>query len=57
MTDKKNEYVNILGFAGSLSKDSYNKMLLKAAQILSSEYAKIEIFDLESIKINKIIFK
>ena len=49
MTDKKNENINIFGFAGSLRKDSYNKMLLKAAQELSPENVKIEIFDLEGI--------
>jgi len=47
--DNKNENVSILGFAGSLRKDSYNKMLLKAAQELSPENVKIEIFDLEGI--------
>jgi len=49
MIDKKNENINIFGFAGSLRKDSYNKMLLKAAQELSPENVKIEIFDLEGI--------
>jgi len=49
MTDKKSKDINIFGFAGSLRKDSYNKMLLKAAQELSPENVKIEIFDLEGI--------
>jgi chromate reductase, NAD(P)H dehydrogenase (quinone) len=49
MTDKKSEGINIFGFAGSLRKDSYNKMLLKAAQELSPENVKIDIFDLEGI--------
>lgn len=51
MTDKKNEDINIFGFAGSLRKDSYNKMLLKAAQELSPENIEIEIFDLEGISL------
>jgi chromate reductase len=49
MIDKKSKNINIFGFAGSLRKDSYNKMLLKAAQELSPENVKIEIFDLEGI--------
>ena len=51
MTDKKNEDINIFGFDGSLRKDSYNKMLLKAAQELSPENIEIEIFDLEGISL------
>jgi chromate reductase len=47
--DNKNENVSILGFAGSLRKDSYNKMLLAAAQELSPENVKVETFDLEGI--------
>jgi chromate reductase len=39
----------ILGFAGSLRKDSYNKALLSAAQELLPEDAELEIFDLEGI--------
>jgi chromate reductase len=39
----------ILGFAGSLRKGSYNKALLKAAEELLPEEAKLEIFDLEGI--------
>ena len=49
MKDKKRENINILGFAGSLRKGSYNKMLLKAAQDLSPENVKFEIFDLVGI--------
>jgi chromate reductase, NAD(P)H dehydrogenase (quinone) len=45
----KNENVSILGFAGSLREDSYNKMLLAAAQELSPENIKIETFDLGCI--------
>lgn len=41
--------VNILGFAGSLRKESYNKSILQAASELLPEDAKLEIFDLEGI--------
>jgi chromate reductase, NAD(P)H dehydrogenase (quinone) len=41
--------VNILGFAGSLRKDSYNKALLRAALELAPKGAKLETFDLEGI--------
>lgn len=41
--------VNILGFAGSLRKDSYNKALLREAVKLVPTGAKIELFDLEGI--------
>lgn len=41
--------VNILGFAGSLRKNSYNKALLHAATELLPENARMEIFDLEGI--------
>jgi chromate reductase len=41
--------VNILGFAGSLRKDSYNKALLREAVKLIPTGAKIELFDLEGI--------
>ncbi len=40
---------SILGIAGSLRKDSYNRALLRAAEKLTPEGAKIEIFDLEGI--------
>ena len=39
----------ILGFAGSLRKDSYNKSLLRAASELVPEGVELEIFDLEGI--------
>jgi chromate reductase len=39
----------ILGFAGSLRKDSYNKALLRAASELVPKDAKLEVFDLEGI--------
>jgi len=41
--------VAILGFAGSLRKDSYNKAILRAAMELVPKDAKLEIFDLEGI--------
>ncbi len=43
------EIVNILGFAGSLRKVSYNKALLRAALELLPKGAKLEIFDLAGI--------
>lgn len=44
--DKK---LKILGFAGSLRKDSYNKSLLRAALELVPKDAELETFDLEGI--------
>jgi chromate reductase len=41
--------ITILGFAGSLRKDSYNKALLRAAMKLIPKSTKLEIFDLEGI--------
>jgi chromate reductase, NAD(P)H dehydrogenase (quinone) len=41
--------VNILGFAGSLRRDSYNRALLREAQMLTPEGVVIEIFDLDGI--------
>jgi chromate reductase len=41
--------VNILGFAGSLRKDSFNRALLRAALELVPKDAKLEIFDLDGI--------
>lgn len=41
--------IKILGFAGSLRKNSYNKFALKAAQGLVPEGATLEIYDLASI--------
>ena len=43
------ETVNILGFAGSLRKGSYNKALLRAAGELLPAGASIELFDLDGI--------
>jgi chromate reductase len=39
----------VLGFAGSLRKDSYNKSLLRAAGDLAPKNMKLETFDLEGI--------
>jgi len=47
MSDKK--VCRILGFAGSLRKNSYNKSLLQAALELLPEDAELEVFDLEGI--------
>ena len=44
-----NKPVKILGFAGSLRKNSYNKAILRAALELLPEDATLEIFDLEGI--------
>lgn len=41
--------IHILGFAGSLRKDSYNRKLLKIAQGLLPENTTFEIFDLIDI--------
>ncbi len=41
--------IRILGFAGSLRKNSYNKSLLRAAGRLLPPDAELEIFDLEGI--------
>jgi chromate reductase len=41
--------VSILGFAGSLRKDSYNRSLLRAALELVPKDAKLEVFDLDGI--------
>ena len=43
------EKVKILGIAGSLRKDSYNKLVLKAAQALAPEDTEIENFDIAGI--------
>ncbi len=41
--------ITILGFAGSLRKDSYNKALLRAAAELLPKEVELEIFDIEGI--------
>jgi chromate reductase len=43
--------LTILGIAGSLRKDSYNRAALRAAQTLAPADARIEIFDLEGIPV------
>ncbi len=43
------EAFHILGFAGSSRKDSYNKILLRAASELLPPNVELEIFDLEGI--------
>ncbi len=43
------EQFRILGFAGSLRKDSYNRGVLRAATELLPDGAEIDIFDLEGI--------
>lgn len=41
--------MHIIGFAGSLRQDSYNRSLLRAAQEVAPEEMKIEIFDLADL--------
>jgi len=41
--------ISILGFSGSLRKDSYNKSILRTAAELVPDNARFEIFDLEGI--------
>lgn len=41
--------IKILGFAGSLRKNSYNRGLLRAALELAPPHCSLEIFDLEGI--------
>lgn len=43
------EKIKVLGFAGSLRKGSYNKLLLKTLKGLCPDNCEIEIFDLEGI--------
>ena len=43
------ETIKILGIAGSLRKESYNKSALKAAQALAPEGTEVEIFDIAGI--------
>ena len=43
------EQFKIFGFAGSLRKDSYNKYLLRTAEVLLPENTGLEIYDLEGI--------
>ena len=41
--------ISILGIAGSLRKDSFNKALLQVAAELVPEGARLEVFDLDGI--------
>jgi chromate reductase len=43
------EPIRILGFAGSLRRDSYNKILLRAAAKLLPESAQLEVFDIRGV--------
>ena len=43
------DLISILGFAGSLRSNSYNRALLRVAAELMPENAKLDIFDLEGI--------
>ncbi len=43
------ERISILGFAGSLRKGSYNRMVLREAAKLAPPNAEVEIFDLDGI--------
>ena len=45
----ENDKLNILGFAGSLRRGSYNKSLLRAAADLLPEDLTLEIFDIDGI--------
>lgn len=46
---EKGRKFSFLGFAGSLRKDSFNKMILRAALEAAPENVQFEIFDLEGI--------
>lgn len=43
------ETITILGIAGSLRRDSYNRAALRAAQALAPTEATIDVFDLQGI--------
>lgn len=50
MTAANSPYsVHILGFAGSLRRDSYNRALLRAARELAPEGMIVDVFDLAPI--------
>lgn len=49
MEVEMNQQISILGFAGSLRKDSYNRALLRAALELVPDDAKLEVFELDGI--------
>lgn len=48
-TSDNNQDIEILAFAGSLRKGSYNKATVRAAKELAPESLNIQIFDLEGI--------
>ena len=48
-TNKPDRPVKILGIAGSLRRDSYNRAILRIARSLVPEDATLEIFELDSI--------
>lgn len=48
-TSDNNQNIEILAFAGSLRKNSYNKAVLRAAKELAPESMNIHIFDLQDI--------
>jgi chromate reductase len=41
--------IKVLGIAGSLRKESYNKWALRAAQLLAPEHIKVDTFDIAGI--------
>ena len=47
--ETKDKTISILGIAGSLRKDSFNKALLQVAAELVPEGARLEVFDLDGI--------
>jgi len=49
MADSDNQEIEILAFAGSLRKGSYNKAVLRAAQDLAPDALHITTFDLQGI--------
>jgi chromate reductase len=51
MGDKGNGTIKVLGFAGSLRKGSFNKMLLRVAVEVCPEEVELEVFDLEGIPV------
>lgn len=48
-SDNPSPHINVLAFAGSLRKDSYNRALLRTAKELAPDNLEIDIFDLEDI--------
>jgi len=48
---KMSEVINILGIAGSLRRNSYNRAALRAAQQLVPDDATLDIFELDGIPV------